>query len=205
MPPSWLKRRQFPDGVSSRKLSVRLGSDGARETAAAKVKRRASLSTGTSGIRHYAEVTREVERDVLSGFFSPVAKEKAPQEAWRRDLRKPVKLAPLPKPEFGDVAGLPELARADEWARVVGAIPREALMVPGAPGPDADTREKRTLFLARAKRAVIASARAAYVATATPLGSVLYGFDPDGERARLRSKKASELYVRRTAYLRRSL
>ena len=29
---------------------------------------------------------------------------------------------------------------------------------------------------------------------------MLYGFDPEGERARLRGKNPSELYVRRTAY-----
>jgi len=203
MPPGWLKKRgslRDVENVSTRKLSVRLKSDKARESAADKVKRRASQSTGTSGIRHYGEVELEVEKEIL-GYFTERAPAKKALEPWRTNLRKPIKLDPLPAPELPRVSGYPAHARGDEWQRVVGSIDDEALTVPGHhAGLDEASELAKTKFLARAKRAVIASAKAAYVASTTPLGSVLYGFDPEGERLRLKSKKASELYVRRTAY-----
>lgn len=158
MPPGWLKKRgslRDVENVSTRKLSVRLKSDKARESAADKVKRRASQSTGTSGIRHYGEVELEVEKEIL-GYFTERAPAKKALEPWRTNLRKPIKLDPLPAPELPRVSGYPAHARGDEWQRVVGSIDDEALTVPGHhAGLDEASELAKTKFLARAKRAVM--------------------------------------------------
>ena len=134
MPPGWLKKRgslRDVENVSTRKLSVRLKSDKARESAADKVKRRASQSTGTSGIRHYGEVELEVEKEIL-GYFTERAPAKKALEPWRTNLRKPIKLdrarARLRGRRRGGARG--SVRRCDDRAR------RRAASTRSRPAPD---------------------------------------------------------------------